>query len=142
VLAACATRARAPAFVTPALSLRQLTLVNADTINGLIDATILIRNPNSVSVEASNITYRLLADTIIMGSGQILRTVTMPPRDSILLTIMVPFGYAGFGPAARRDLVRAGPIPWTMMGEITFRTPSGDVRSQFSETGRYALFIR
>ena len=54
---ACPTRVREPAFVTPGLALRQPTLVNADAINGVIDATILTRNPDPFTLEATNIAY-------------------------------------------------------------------------------------
>ena len=140
--AACATmRHTNSESLYPDVTLKNLSLASTDTINGIINVAVGIRNPNPFSIITQRVTYSLFADTILIGSGRFTRALRVPAADSMLLTFDVTFTYAGLGPSGRK-LIGAGPVSYHLTGELAVQSAAGISSRPLSLTGKYSIFPR
>lgn len=75
VLVAC----RGPAFKSPGFSLRGIT---ADSTGGLV-VKLAVSNPNRFELKARNLTYRILIDSNVCGSGDIPGPLRLGAGDTL-----------------------------------------------------------
>jgi LEA14-like dessication related protein len=139
-LAACATTAGSSRLEPPSVTIADIRLANADTVNGRIILAISIFNPNPVRIETS-FNYRLTADTILISTGQERLVRFVAPRDSMIVALPVVFTYAGLGPG-RQALTRAGEVPYQITGDMTVRSESRVITHRFTHTRPFAIFVR
>jgi hypothetical protein len=91
--------------------LRQMSIAaSSDTANGTVDVILGIANPRGTGLTLTRITYALYADTILVGSGQISRNISLAARDSVEVGMAVRYSNAGLGAAGRAALARSGSV--------------------------------
>ena len=136
----CSTLGR-QMFAEPVVTLRDVRLVGFGVTGGEIDVILNVYNPNEFRLDASRMTYRLYADTALVGQGALESQFTVQNGDTTEVRLPVRFTYAGLG-AAGSQIRNSGVLNYRVAGEITVATPIGSFTRPYDQTGRYALIGR
>ena len=131
----CATAAKA-VFTQPDVSFRGVGIRGIGVEGADLEVQLNIYNPNGYSLGASQLRYRLLVDSLELGSGAIDSAFTVPKRDSAIVRLPVRLGFRvlqRLGP----QLLRGGEIPYRLMGDVTLKSFVGTFARQFNEAGRF-----
>jgi LEA14-like dessication related protein len=128
-------------FEEPIVTLRDVRLVGFGATGGEIDVVLGIYNPNGFRLDANRITYRMYADTSLVGTGALDSRFTVQEGDSLEVRLPVRFTYAGLG-AAGSQIRNSGTLNYRVAGDITVATPIGNFTRPYDQTGRYTLFGR
>ena len=134
-LGGCAFMAR-QAFAPPLVDVRDVRLAGIGVQGGRIDVRISIYNPNDYRMDASNIHYKMLLDTLQVAEGSIEQHVTLLPKDSISIKVPVNFGLKQIM-AAGQELSKTGSLPFRLTGDVLLLTTFGNVRRAFEQQGTY-----
>lgn len=122
---------------------------------GLTGATAAVRlqveNPNVFALTSSGLTYDLaLGDGKgasgdegevawrSLASGESTQVVRVPGRDTVEVTVSVPFDYEELG-YALESLLMTGVVRYRLLGDVRFDVPFGTVSVPFEETGDLGL---
>jgi len=135
VLSGCATAAQA-VFTQPDVAFRGVGIRSIGVEGADLEVLLNIYNPNAYSLGASQMRYRLLVDSLELGSGAIDSAFSVARRDSAIVRLPVRLGFRALqrlGP----QLLRGGEIPYRLIGDVTLKSFVGTFSRQFSEAGRF-----
>ena len=136
-ISGCKTLGR-QAFAEPQVNFRELRVNGLGLTGGSIDVVLSVYNPNGFRLDATRMTYQLMIDTVMFGSGTLDQSIQVQEKDSTLVRIPVNFTYAGVGQAGR-SVINTGTVPYRVRGDITVATPLGNFTRPYDQQGRYSL---
>jgi LEA14-like dessication related protein len=131
----CATLRR-QAFAAPVVTMKDVRLAGMGTQGGRLDVVLSMYNPNGYRLDAEAIHYKVLVDTLELGSGTIDQRITMLRKDSTELRIPVSFGLREVL-AASAMLTQRGSLEFRLIGDVRVATPFGDVTRSIDQRGTY-----
>lgn len=134
-LAGCAVLGRA-VFKQPVVQLRDVRLAGLGLTGGNLDVVLAVYNPNGYQLDATNLHYRLLVDTVEVANGAVTQRNAFRSGDTTMVHLPVTFSYAGVG-AAGRELTQNGAVNYKVVGDITVDSPIGNRTVPFTSTGRF-----
>jgi LEA14-like dessication related protein len=120
---ACASMQRA-SFRTPTVELRDVKLRGIGLEGGALDLVLDVYNPNEYRLDATKLTYTLLAESTFVASGEINKRVTLSGREHNDINLPLTFTMKELLGAAE-IIVRKGSVNYTVKGEVTVDTPFG-----------------
>lgn len=135
LLAGCATLGR-QVFEEPVVSFQDLRVNGLGLQGGSIDVLLSVYNPNRFALNATRLTYRLMVDSVPLGTGALDQRFVVQHGDSAVVRLPVAFTYSGLG-AAGRQLLRSGTVNYRVLGDVTVGTPLGNFTRPFDRTGHF-----
>lgn len=132
---ACATLGRS-VFREPVVTFRNVEVKGLGLSGGSLDVVLSVHNPNGFNLEATRLTYRLVVDSVPLGTGAIDQRFTVREGDSTTVRLPIQFTYAGLG-AAGRQLLQSGTVNYRVLGDVTVATPLGNFTRPYDRTGRF-----
>lgn len=137
VLAACSTLGK-QAFKQPVVTLADVKVTGVGLQGGSLDVVLNIDNPNDFRLDATQLNYNVLVDTMPLANGTTTQRFTVEGKRSQQVHIPITFTYSGIG-AAGRSLMNTGSVNYTVKGNVTVGSAIGvNVTVPFSQTGRYS----
>ena len=133
--AGCATLGR-QVFEAPVVSFKDLRVNGLGLQGGNIDVMLNVYNPNRFNLNATRLTYRLMVDSVPLGTGALDQRFVVQSGDSATVRLPVSFTYSGLG-AAGRQLLRSGTVNYRVLGDVTVGTPLGNFTRPFDRTGHF-----
>lgn len=134
--AGCATLGRAT-FAEPVVHLQDVQLKGLGMTGGSMDVILSVYNPNRFRLDATQMTYRIMVDTVGFANGIVQSRFNVQANDSTLVTIPVSFTYAGIGEAGRQ-ILGTGTVNYRVLGDVTVGTPLGNFTVPYDRTGRFS----
>jgi LEA14-like dessication related protein len=134
-LTGCATIGR-QMFKQPVVELRDVQLAGLGLTGGNLDVVLAVYNPNGYQLDATNLHYRVLVDTVEVATGEVTQRNAFRSGDTTIVHLPVQFSYAGVG-AAGRELTQSGAVNYKVVGDITVDSPIGNRTFPFTSTGRF-----
>lgn len=135
-LAACATLGKA-ALRDPIVTLQDVKVTGIGLNGGSLDVVLNVDNPNDFRLDATQLRYNVLVDTVPFANGTTTQRFTVEGKKSQQVHIPINFTYSGVG-AAGRQLMNTGSVNYTVKGDVTVGSPVGNLTVPFSQTGRYS----
>lgn len=135
VLAGCATLGQ-QVFQAPVVSFQDLRVNGLGLQGGSIDVLLSVYNPNRFALNATRLTYRLMVDSVPLGTGALDQRFVVQRGDSAVVRLPVAFTYSGLGTAGRQ-LLRSGTVNYRVLGDVTVGTPLGNFTRPFDRTGHF-----
>jgi len=132
---ACASLGRRM-FEEPVVTFKEVKLNGLGLSGGDLDVVLSVYNPNNFQLKATRLTYRLMVDTLPLGTGALAERFIVPEGDSSLVRIPISFSYAGLG-AAGRQLLQSGAVNYRVLGDVTVDTPLGSFTRPYDRTGKF-----
>jgi LEA14-like dessication related protein len=133
--AGCARFARS-AFQNPVVELRDVQVKGLGVQGGSLDVILDVYNPNDYRIDASRVTYTLMADSLQVATGEVTKMVTLDNRKTSRVTLPVNFTFRELSQAAN-ILVQRGSVDYTVRGDFTLATPFGSITRPYTSKGRY-----
>jgi len=140
VVGGCATIAKA-AFSQPVVSLRDVRVAAIGLDGGTFDVLLSVYNPNEFNLDASSITYSVLVDSAIIGTGSAEERVVVPARDSAVVRLPLHVRWATAGPAGQA-LMRSGSVLYQVKGEMKIASGVGTMTLPYDQRGRFSALGR
>jgi LEA14-like dessication related protein len=134
-LAACGFMQR-QSFGQPEVVVDDVRLTGIGLQGGKIDIILAVYNPNNYRLDASQLQYTALIDTLRVADGTIAPRVTLVPKDTSKITVPMNFGFRQVAAAAQMAAQR-GTIPFRVYGDLKIDTPFGSVTRKFDQRGTY-----
>ena len=134
--ASCATLGKA-AFRQPVVSLQDVKVTGIGLNGGSLDVVLNVENPNDFRLDATQMHYSVLVDTVPFANGTTTQHFLVEGKQSQQVHIPINFTYAGVGQAGRQ-LMNTGSVNYTVRGDVTVGSPIGNFTVPFSQTGRYS----
>lgn len=134
-LGACATMRR-QAFQNPTVELKDVVVKGIGLNGGSLDVILDVYNPNDYRIDASRVTYAVLADSLQVATGEVTKLVTLQNRTTTTITLPVTFTMRELTKAAG-VLLQTGSIEYTVQGDFTLATPFGSITRPYKGKGRY-----
>jgi len=135
-LGGCATLGTG-GFKQPLVNFSDVKIRGLGLSGGSLDVVLSVYNPNGYNLNASRLTYKLMAENNDMASGVLDHAFRVKDRDSTFVTIPVDFTYAALG-AAGRQLLERGSVNYRVIGDITVDTQLGSFTVPYDRTGRFS----
>ena len=135
-VAACSTLGKA-ALRDPIVTLQDVKVTGVGLNGGSLDVVLNVENPNDFRLDATQLNYHVLVDTVPFANGTTTQRFTVEGKKSQQVHIPINFTYAGVG-AAGRQLMNTGSVNYTVKGDVTVGSPVGNLTVPFSQTGRYS----
>lgn len=123
-------------FKQPAVTLQDVRLTGLGISGGNLDVVLAVYNPNNYRLDATQLHYQLMVDTIPVASGAISDRSAFQGGDTTVVHLPVTFSYSGVG-AASRQLTQTGAVNYKVIGDLTVDTPIGSRSFPFTSTGRF-----
>lgn len=136
----CARMAR-QAFRNPTVELRNVVIKGIGLQGGSLDVVLDVYNPNHYRIDASRVTYTVLADSLKVATGEVTKLVTLEDSKTSTIVLPVTFTLRELNKAAN-VLLQTGSIEYTVQGEFTLATPFGSITRPYASKGRYDTFGR
>jgi LEA14-like dessication related protein len=136
--AGCASIGRS-VFEQPVVTFKDLRVNGLGLQGGSLDVVLNVYNPNRYSLNATRLTYRLMVDSVPLGTGALDQQFVVQRGDSATVRLPVTFSYAGLG-SAGRQLLRSGTVNYRVLGDVTVGTPLGNFTRPFDRTGHFSTF--
>ena len=133
---ACATLGRS-VFEEPVVQFKSLRLNGLGVTGGSLDVVLNIYNPNGFKLEATQLTYNLVMDSVHIADGVLDSDFVVQSGDSSEVVIPVNFTYSGLGRAGS-ELLRSGTVNYRVRGDVTVGTPLGNFTRPYDQTGRFS----
>jgi len=133
---ACSSLGRS-VFKEPVVTLRDVRLNGVGLTGGSMDVVLNVYNPNGYNLSATQMTYRLMVDSVQFADGLVEQRFDVAENDSNTVRIPVSFTYAGIGEAGRQ-LLNTGSINYRVAGGLTVATPLGNFTVPYDRTGRFS----
>lgn len=130
----CASLAR-QAFRTPTVDLRDVRIRALGLEGGSVDLLLDVFNPNEYRIDATRLTYTLIADTALVATGAVNKRVTLRNRDHNDVVLPVSFTFRELL-AATEVMLRKGAVDYTVKGEVTVDSPFGSVTKPYEARAR------
>lgn len=119
----CATFAR-QAFQTPTVTLKDVRIRAIGLDGGALDLVLDVFNPNEYRMDATRLSYNLVADTATIATGEINKRVTLLNKQHNDVVMPVSFSVKElFGVA--NVLLSKGEVEYAVKGDVTVDTPFG-----------------
>ncbi|MDE3216421.1 MAG: LEA type 2 family protein, partial [Gemmatimonadota bacterium] len=134
-LAGCSALGRA-VFRQPVVELRDVRLAGLGLTGGNLDVVLAVYNPNGYQLDATDLHYRVLVDSVEVADGAVAQRNAFRSGDTTVVHLPVQFSYAGVG-AAGRELTQSGAVNYKVVGDITVGSPIGNRTFPFTATGRF-----
>jgi len=135
-VAACSTLGKA-AFRQPVVSLQDVKVTGVGLSGGSLDVVLSVENPNDFRLDATQMHYSVLVDTVPFANGTTTQQFTVEGKRTQQVHIPINFTYSGVGQAGRQ-LMNTGSVNYTVRGDVTVGSPIGNFTVPFSQTGRYS----
>jgi LEA14-like dessication related protein len=135
LLAGCATLGR-QVFEQPVVTFKDVSVRGIGLQGGSLDVLLNVYNPNRFKLDATRLTYRVLVDSVALGTGALDQQFVVQSGDSAVVRLPVQFSFAGLG-AVGRQLLRAGAVNYRVLGDVTVSTPIGSFTRPFDRTGQF-----
>jgi LEA14-like dessication related protein len=136
VMAGCATLGK-QALRDPVVTLADVKVTGVGLNGGSLDVVLNVQNPNDFRLDATQLNYHVLVDTVPFANGTTTQRFTVEGKKTQQIHIPINFTYSGVG-AAGRQLMNTGSVLYTVKGDVTVGSPVGNVTVPFSQTGRYS----
>jgi len=137
VAAGCNTLGK-QAFRDPVVTLADVKVTGVGLNGGSLDVVLNVQNPNDFRLDATQLRYNVLVDTVPFANGITTQRFTVEGKKNQQIHIPINFTYGGVG-AAGRQLMNTGSGNYTVKGDVTVGSPIGvNVTVPFSQTGRYS----
>lgn len=133
---ACSTLGR-QAFREPVVVLQDVKVTGVGLNGGSLDVILNVQNPNDFRLDATQLRYTVLVDSIQFADGVTRQNFTVEGKQTTPIHIPINFTYAGIGQAGRQ-LLNTGSVNYTVRGDVTVGTPVGNFTIPYSQTGRYS----
>jgi LEA14-like dessication related protein len=134
----CATAAKSM-FTPPDVIFRGVGVRSVGLEGAEFELQLHVFNPNSYSIDASRLRYRLLVDSVEVGAGALDSGFAIAKRDSFLVRLPVRVGFRAVQQVGPR-LLRGGEIPYRVMGDVSLKSFVGTFTRAFNEAGRFDAF--
>ena len=131
----CASLSR-QAFQNPVVELKDVRVKGIGLQGGSLDVVLDIYNPNGYRIDASHVTYTLLADSLQVATGEVTKLVTLENKKATTVTLPITFSLRELNQAAN-VLLQRGSIDYTVLGDFTLATPFGSITRPYKSKGRY-----
>jgi LEA14-like dessication related protein len=125
------------AFKQPVVSLQDVKVTGVGLNGGSLDVVLNVQNPNDFRLDATQLRYNVLVDTVPLANGTTTQQFTVEGKRAQQVHIPISFTYAGVGQAGRQ-LMNTGSVNYTVRGDVTVGSPIGNFTVPFSQTGRYS----
>jgi LEA14-like dessication related protein len=135
VNAGCAAAAKS-IFTPPDVAFRGVGVRNVGLDGADFVVQLHIYNPNAFALNASQLRYRLLVDSVEVGAGALDSGFAVAKRDSFLVRLPVRIGFRAVQTVGPR-LLRGGEIPYRLIGDVSLKSFAGTFTRQFNEAGRF-----
>lgn len=132
----CSTLGKA-AFRQPVVTLQDVKVTGIGLNGGSLDVVLNVENPNDFRLDATQMHYAVLVDTVPFANGTTTQQFTVEGKRSQQVHIPINFTYSGVG-AAGRQLMNTGSVNYTVKGDVSVGSPVGNLTVPFSQTGRYS----
>jgi LEA14-like dessication related protein len=132
----CASLGR-QSFAEPVVTFKDVRINGLGLTGGSLDVVLNVYNPNNFRLDATKLTYALLVDTLLFGSGEMDSRFTVQEKDSSEVRIPLDFRWAGMNQAAR-ELLNTGSVPYRVRGAITVGSGVGTFTIPYDRTGRFS----
>ena len=135
-VAGCSALGR-QALKDPIVTLADVKVTGVGLNGGSLDVVLNVQNPNDFRLDATQLRYNVLVDTVPFANGTTTQRFTVEGKRSQQVHIPINFTYAGVGQAGRQ-LMNVGSVNYTVKGDVTVGSPLGNLTVPFSQTGRYS----
>jgi LEA14-like dessication related protein len=125
------------AFDEPVVSFRDVRINGLGVQGGNLDIVLAVYNPNGYRLDGLKLTYALMVDSAMVGTGAIDGGFQVASKDTTLVRLPVDFTYRGLG-AAGTQLLRTGSVLYRVRGDVTVGTPVGNFTRPYDRTGRFS----
>jgi LEA14-like dessication related protein len=121
----------------PIVTLQDVKVTGVGLNGGSLDVVLNVENPNEFRLDATQLRYNVLVDTVPFANGTTTQRFTVEGKKAQQIHIPISFTYSGVG-AAGRQLMNTGSVNYTVKGDVTVGSPVGNLTVPFSQTGRYS----
>jgi LEA14-like dessication related protein len=125
------------AFDEPVVSFRDVKINGLGLQGGNLDVVLAVYNPNGYRLDGLKLTYALMVDSAMVGTGAIDGGFAVASKDTTLVRLPIDFTYRGLG-AAGSQLIRTGSVLYRVRGDVTVGTPLGNFTKPYDRTGRFS----
>ncbi len=132
----CATLGRG-IFEEPVVNFKALRVNGLGVSGGSLDIVLSVYNPNGFRLQATQLSYNLMMDSVRIADGLLDDDFIVQSGDSSDVVIPVSFTYAGLGRAGQ-ELLRSGTVNYRVLGDVTVATPLGNFTRPYDRTGRFS----
>ena len=126
-------------FKQPLVNFSDVKIRGLGLSGGSLDIVLSVYNPNGFNLNATRLTYKLMAEDKDLANGVLDHAFRVRDKDSTFVTIPVDFTYAALG-AAGRQLLEKGSVNYRVIGDITVDTQLGNFTVPYDRTGRFSSF--
>jgi LEA14-like dessication related protein len=123
-------------FAEPIVNFKDVRVGGLGLSGGTLSIILSVYNPNGFRLDASRLTYKLLVDTLPVGTGALDKHFTVNSKDSTDVELPLRFTWAGAGGAVR-ELINNGTVPYRVLGDLTVGSGVGDFTIQYDRTGHF-----
>jgi LEA14-like dessication related protein len=135
VSASCSSLGRG-GFREPVVNFKDVRVGGLGLNGGTLNIVLSVYNPNGFRLDASRLTYKLMVDTLPVGSGALDRHFSVGSKDSTDVELPLRFTWSGAS-GAMRDLINNGTVPYRVLGDLTVGSGVGDFTIQYDRTGHF-----
>ena len=129
-LTGCMSLAR-QAFRTPTVELKNIEVRGIGLDGGSLNLKLDVYNPNDYRMDATRMTYTLLADTLQVATGAVDHRVTLAGKNHNDVTLPVSFSMKELMGAAQ-ILLKTGSVDYQIKGDVTVDTPFGSMTRPYA----------
>jgi LEA14-like dessication related protein len=134
--AGCATLGRAT-FKEPIVHFQDARITGLGLNGGSVEVKLSLYNPNGFKLDGERLTYKIMVDSVTLGTGALADRFAVQEKDSTIVTLPLSFTYAGVG-VAGRQLMNTGSVNYRVTGDVTVGTPLGNFTRPYDQTGRFS----
>jgi LEA14-like dessication related protein len=136
VASGCKTIARS-AFESPIVTFKDVKVTGVGLTGGSVDIVLSVYNPNGFHLDATRLTYKLMVDSVSLGTGALDSRFVIQGNDSSIVKLPLTFTYVGLGEAAKQ-MRETGSVNYRVFGDITVGSSVGTFTRAFDRTGRFS----
>src|SRR5206468_11306676 len=103
------------AFQQPVVSLQDVKVTGVGLNGGSLDVVLNVENPNDFRLDATQMRYSVLVDTVPFANGTTAQAFAVEGKRPQQVHIPINFSYAGVGQAGRQ-LMNRGSVNYTVSG--------------------------
>ena len=123
------------AFRTPTVELRDIRVRGIGLDGGSLDLVLDVFNPNDYRMDATRLTYTLVADTSVVATGAVTRRVTLVNKSRNEVLLPVSFSMKELMGVAQ-VMLKKGSVDYLVKGEVTVDTPFGSMTRPYEGRAR------
>ena len=124
-------------FYSPTVALRDVKMGSVGLLGGSMDVVLNVYNPNDYMLVSPRVSYRVMVDSLTVGTGVYDSDITVESRDSARVRVPVAFSYKSVSRAGR-SAANTGTVNYRVLGHIVVGTPYGRLSAPYDRVGQYA----